>query len=417
MAGFDAESYLRLTGERWLRTGGGTGGLSWSPVLPAAGAALVAVGAITRAAARAVIDYYAEAQVLREPARRHLLSAPSAGPPASARPRFGQFRVVPCARTIVQPWGRVTLHYVAFTDHATNLQVTVQPGQSQGDPFGVLISAVRQLRVTDDRGTAATGRFSGGTRRGDNAWHGQCRVHPLLAADTAWIEFLGERVELTGKPAGIEVRTEPLPAQDPAVRHLWERVATLNDFHDPHLALDAAIAALVAAGALHADDPVIADARAALAVLRPRGAGPARSPGAPPEPWGSLLARWRQTGGPVGTIPVGALTPPFDGVTAGIVALESRDEQFGIRVELSPAVRTGLPYRDLPDQQHLTWWAADDLGNHYLGEQGSWEWSEDWCGGTIGFWPALDTRACSVDLMPTATTARAVIHVPLRPLS
>jgi len=28
-------------------------------------------------------------------------------------------------------------------------------------------------------------------------------------------------------------------------------------------------------------------------------------------------------------------------------------------VELIPQVRTGLPYRDLPAQQHLTWWAAD----------------------------------------------------------
>ena len=59
-------------------------------------------------------------------------------------------------------------------------------------------------------------------------------------------------------------------------------------------------------------------------------------------------------------------------MTAAVIALQSHDEQFSINVELVPAVRTGLPYRDLPTQQHLTWWAADDLGNHYLGEQGSW---------------------------------------------
>jgi hypothetical protein len=417
VAGFDAESYLRLTGERWIREGRRTDGLPCSPVLPAAGAALVAVGAITSAAARAVIDDYHEAQALRQPSRRLPLIAQAAGPAAAAPPRFGQLRVVPCSRVIDQPWGRLTVHYVAFTDRATTARVTVQLSQPQGHPFGGLIPAVRQLPVTDDRGTAATARFGGSIRRGEKAWHGQYRVHPPLAADTAWIELLGERVELTGEPAGIEVRTEPLPAQDPAVRHLWERVATLNDFHDPHLALDAAIAALVAAGALHADDPVIGKAQAALAVLRPGGAGPARDPGAPPEPWRSLLARWRQTGGPVGTIPVGALTPPFDGVTAGVVALDSRDEHFSIQVELVPGVLTGLPYQDLPDQQHLTWWAADDLGNHYLGEQGSWEWAEGWCGGTIGFWPALDTRASSVDLIPTATSTRAVIRVPLRPLS
>jgi hypothetical protein len=76
-------------------------------------------------------------------------------------------------------------------------------------------------------------------------------------------------------------------------------------------------------------------------------------------------------------------------------------------------VRTGLPYRDLSGQQSLTWWAADNLGNHYFGEQGSWDPGDDRCGGAIGSWPALDTRASSIDLMPTVTAARAVIRVPL----
>ena len=100
-------------------------------------------------------------------------------------------------------------------------------------------------------------------------------------------------------------------------------------------------------------------------------------------------------------------------MTAAVIALESRDEHFGISVELVPQVRTGLPYRDLSGQQHLTWWAADNLGNCYLGEQGSWDPCGGRCRGAIGFWPALDARASSIDLMPTATTARAVIRVPL----
>lgn len=85
-------------------------------------------------------------------------------------------------------------------------------------------------------------------------------------------------MELTARPAGIPTWVEPLPAQDPAVRHLWERVATLNDFHDPRLTLDATIAALVAAGALEPDAPVIDEARAVLAVLRPGSADPAARP-------------------------------------------------------------------------------------------------------------------------------------------
>ena len=164
---------------------------------------------------------------------------------------------------------------------------------------------------------AAAAEFSGGGRIGDWVWHGQYEVHPQLAADTAWIELLGERVELTARPAGIQTWAEPLPAQDPAVRHLWERVATLNDFHDPHLALDATIAALGAAGALQTDTPVIdaGPSRARRAATRQR--GPGRASSGPGEPWRSLLARWGQAGGPVCTIAVGAVPAPFDGVTAG----------------------------------------------------------------------------------------------------
>jgi hypothetical protein len=413
VAGFDAERYLRLAGERWVREGGTIDGPPWNPVLTATGAALVAVGVLTTAAARAVIDEHHQDRVLEEGRRRHLTARQADGPVAPA-PGFGELRVVPCGRVIDQPWGRLTIHYVAFTGHTTTLRVTLQPGQSQGHPFCQLVPAgARLLKVTDDHGAAATAEFSGESRHGDPSWRGQYEVHPLLAAGAAWIELLGERVELTGKPAGIEAWAEPLPMQDPAERHVWERVATLNDFHDPHLGLEATTATLVGAGSLHADNPVISDARAVLAALRPRSTGAAGRPGELPEPWRSLLARWGQAGGPVGMVTVGAVTPPFDGVTAAVIALESRDEHFGIKVELVPGVRTGLPYRDLPDQQHLTWWAADDLGNHYLGEQGSWDSGHARCGGAIGFWPALDPRADRIDLMPTGATARAVIRVPL----
>jgi hypothetical protein len=75
-------------------------------------------------------------------------------------------------------------------------------------------------------------------------------------------------------------------------------------------------------------------------------------------------------------------------------------------------VCNGLPYGGLSDQQHLTWWAVDNLGNYYLGEQGSWNPGDNRSWGAIGFWPALDKRATSIDLIPTATAARAVIRVP-----
>lgn len=413
VAGFDAERYLRLTGEQWVRTGGGTGGPPCNPVLAAAAAALVAVDAMTIADAQALIDDYDPAltpgQDHRDPVSREAgrFVAPT-------RPDIGQLRVVPCERVINQPGGRLTIHYVAFTGQATTLRVALRLDEpSQCLPSGHPIPAwARRLSVTDSGGTAAVAEFSGSARIGGPIWHGQYEVHPQLVAETAWIELLGERVELTAQPAGIETWVEPLPAQDPAVRHLWERVATLDDFHDPHLALDATIAALVAAEALHADAPVIDNARGVLAVLRPDGAAPVAHPRGLAEPWRSLLARWGQTGGPVCTIAVGAITPPFDGVTAAVIALESRDEHFGITVELVPGVRTGLPYGGLSDQQHLTWWAVDNLGNYYLGEQGSWNPGDNRSWGAIGFWPALDKRATSIDLIPTATAARAVIRMP-----
>ena len=413
VAGFDAERYLRLIGEWWVREGGGTAGRLRNPVLAAAAAALVAVDAMTIANARAVIGDYDPAltpgQDHRDPVSRE-----TGRFVAPARPGIGQFRVAPCEQVIDQPGGQLTIHYVAFTAHATTLRADLRLDEPSGClPSGHPVPAwTRRLSVTDSLGTTAVAEFSGSARIGDPIWYGQYEVRPQLAAETAWIELLGERVELTARPAGIQTWVEPLPAQDPAVRHVWERVATLNDFHDPHLALEATIAALVAAGALPADAPVIDDARAVLAVLRPGGAAPVARPRSLAGPWRSLLARWGQTGGPVCTIAVGAITPSFDGVTAAVIALESRDEHFGLTVELVPGARTGLPYAGLPDQQHLTWWAVDDLGNFYLGEQGSWNPGDNRSWGAIGFWPALDKRATSVDLIPTATAGRAVIRVP-----
>ena len=413
MAGFDADRYLRLIGEQWARDGGGSGRLPRDPVLAAAAAALVVVDAMTIADAQALIAGYAPApppgQDQRHPAGRETgqLAAPS-------RPDEAQLRVVPCERVLELPGGRLAIHYVAFTSDATTLRVDLQFDEPPGClPSGHRLPEwARRFGVTDSRGTIAAAQFSGGGRIGDRAWRGRYEVRPQLAADAAWIELLGKRVELTARPAGIQTRVESLPAQVPAVRHLWERVATLNDFHDPHLALDATIAGLVAAGALEAAAPVIGQARAVLCALRPGGSGPAGRPPGLAEPWRSLLARWGQRGGPVREIAVGAVTPPFDGVTAAVIGLESGDEHFSIAVELTPGVRMGLPYSDLPAQQHLTWWAVDDLGNYYLGEQGSWNPGGERQRGAIGFWPALDERAASIDLLPTATAARAVIRVP-----
>ena len=411
MAVFDAEAYLRAVGERWEPDDYEPGVLC-NPVLAAAAAALVAVDALTLGRAQAIIGDYSPAPAPGAD-RSHFTGARAAQDAASPPPGIARLRVVPCDRVIDQPWGRLTIGYVVFTDHATSLRVTLRPGGSQARQPHRLAAQVRRVSITDARGTTAVAEFAGGLRRGELDWHGHYEARPPLAADTPWIGLLGEQVQLTAGPVSVRAWAEPLPVQDPAVRHLWERVATLNDFHSPRLALEATIAALAAAGAIPADGSAAGAARAVAAVLRPDSVSTAGVPGDLPGPWPSLIARWGRTGGPVATIPAGAVTPSFDGVTAAVIALESSDEHFGISVELVPQVRTGLPYRDLPDWQHLTWWAADNLGNCYLGEQGSWDPRGGRCRGAIGFWPALDARASSIDLMPTATTARAVIRVPL----
>jgi hypothetical protein len=413
VAGFDAEGYLRQAGVRWLREGGSPFP-PWNPVLAVTGAALVAVGAMTIARARAVIDDYEQVLASAESRQRPRVSEQAARSAAPGASGIGRLRVVPSGQVISQPWGRLTIGYVAFTDRATTMQVTVQPAGAPQHPYPPSVpAAADMLAVTDDRGTTGTAKFSGELRYGESAWRGQYEVRPLLAPDTAWIELGGQRIELAGEPAGVRAWAEPLSAQDPARRHLWQRVATVNDFHDLHLALEITIATLTAAGALHDDDPQIGNARAVLATLRPPRAATTGKPASLAQPWQSLLARWREAGGPLGTVTVGAITPPFDGVTAAVIALKSDDEHFRINVELAPGVHNGLPWRNLPDQQYITWWAADDQDNYYLGEHGSWSSGDDRCGGAILFWPALDPRAASIDLMPTATSERAVIRVPL----
>ena len=411
MAVFDAEAYLRAVGEQWEPDDYEPGVLC-NPVLAAAAAALVAVDAITLGRAQAIIGDYSPAPAPGAD-RSQLTGARAAPDAASPPPDTARLRVVPCNRVIDQPWGRLTIRYAVFTDHATSLRVTLRPDESQPASFIAFLPQARRVSITDARGTTAVAEFSGGFRHGELDWHGHYEARPPLAADTPWIGLLGEQVQLTAEPVSSRAWAEPLPAQDPAVRHLWERVATLNDFHSPRLALEATIAALTAAGAIPADGSAAGTARAVAAVLRPGRVSTGGVPGDLPGPWRSLIARWGRTGGPVAAIPVGAVTPSFDGVTAAVIALESSNEHFTISVELVPQVRTGLPYRDLPDWQHLTWWAADNLGNCYLGEQGSWDPRGGRCRGAIGFWPALDPRASSIDLMPTATTARAVIRLPL----
>jgi hypothetical protein len=435
----DAELYLRLTGERTLLDPAPGEGRSDGSRLETAAHALVAVGALTAGVAQGIVNDYGLALAYRggDHSHFHHLRARRASRRATPGPALGSLRAVPCHRLFEQPWGQLFLSYVVLSDEVTVLQVTMRPASattgrpgpgrshrsraSGGGPGGQGLRGIAghlvgqglpgQLTLADDRGTTSTASFSGGGS--DTEWRGRFEARPPLAPDAAWVEVLGERVGLPrAASAGMQVRVEPRADADPAHGYLWAKLASLGEHHPPN-AMEASIEALAAAGALKADDPVVGEVRAVAGALfdwRGTGSG---THAAVPEPWRSMLARRGQAGGPEGLAVAGATTPPLDGYTLAILALHSTDEQFSADVETVP----GLPHWHWPslegDRPLLAWWAADDRGHHYLGQQGEWHSSEDRSGGQIEFWPALDPAARVLDIMPTTMAARAVISVPL----
>lgn len=436
VAEFDAELHLRLAGEGLLVDHPGEDGGAWESPLDAAAHALVAVGALPAATAQAIVDDYYLARSCRSGEnhgfRRHRRMAQygAAGPGAAGPADLGQFRALTCGQLIQQEWGNLLVDYVVLSADATVLHVTMRPSAALGGRFGrvsphALRRGIRthgaggqmigpgvpgQLTLTDDRGTSVTAGFSGGG--GDTEWTGEYEARPGLALDTRWIEVLGQRIELVDEPGpGIEVWAEPVAEQHPGRRYLQARLAMLLQAHED-APLDTTIGALVAAGALAADDPAIAEARA---VARQHAqAGSAGSAGRRlPEPWRSLLAGSGRSSGPDGRVMVGAATPPFGGMKVVVLAVRSTADVLIADVEITPGVPHWHAGLTVVDEPMLIWWAADDRGGHYLGQPGSWQSAPDRAGGQVEFWPALDPAATRLDIMPTTLTERAVIRIPL----
>lgn len=436
MAEFNAELYLRLAGERTLldpRTDGGPPG---DAALGSAAHALVAVGAITAGAAQAIVDDYDLAYAYRTGGHHHHhhRRLRRTARRATPGPAPAALRAVPCHRLIEQSWGQLFLRYLVLSDEVTVLHVTMRlagppagrsrpaayrgrlaggagPGPRRAAAHRLGLGLPAQLTVADDRGTTSTGSLSGGGN--DSEWRGQFEVRPPLAPDTAWIDVYGERIELPGPSSGrAEVRVEPRPDGEPARGYLWARLASLAEFH-PADAMETTIEALVAAGALAADDSAIAEVRAVANGLFARAGSSPGLRAALPEPWRSMLARRGRGGGPDGLVVVGATTPPFDGITVAVLAVRSQDERFTADVEVVPALAHWHGSNDALGTPLVAWWAEDDRGQHYLGQQGEWHPGLDRSGGQIEFWPALDPAAQVLDIMPTTMGERAVIRVPL----
>jgi hypothetical protein len=427
MTEFDAELHLRLVGERMLLDGSDRSGPPWGSPLGSAAQALVAVGMIDEQMADDVLDDYALAKALRsganDPARLRLRLAggsrrrPSAATPKSTPTPLGPRRVVACDREIQTVGGAIRITYVSLTDDATRVGATFRPGQSAA--AGLRRRQARpprppgrppQLTLTDDRGTTTTGYFVGG---GAEEWRGHFQTISPLRADTAWVELDGERIDLTDVVSPAEISVERLAEESAAVRHLWRLVTTEHRAMAAERSAEPAISALVASGVLDPGDPAIGETQAAREAI---GHGPMGSgPGAPrlPNPWHSMLSRQGRADGPDGTLMLNAVTPEFDGISVALTTLESSADGWIVTVDVAPDVGLNHAWHQSARLRALTWWARDDVGNHYLGASGSWSGGGDFGSGEIAFWPTLDPEATELVVMPTAETERALIRLPL----
>jgi hypothetical protein len=330
---------------------------------------------------------------------------------------------VPCDRTVEDANGG-TLHVrrVALSVDATSLAITWRPkpsGQVRSRRRGHMVmfghpaGGPPSPQLTDDRGTTVGTGFAGG---GSNEeWEGHLTADRPLASDTAWIEIDSQRIELTGEAVECPVAIEQLGEQAGAHSYLWRRLAVRDHFHEPP-EIEASIDALIAAGALDPDDPALSEMRAVSEAMqghpgmRSGGGGGARRL---PEPWRSLLRRLGRDDGPEGTLALSALTPEFEGFSVAVSCLESGPDGFGIEVDVAPGIAGRGPFPNGLEARQLVWWAADDRGNHHLGQIAGWSGGQDYSSGEIGFWPALHPKARRLRIMPTAETKRAVIEVQL----
>ena len=394
-----------------------------SPLLEHA-KALVAIGAISAARARTVIDDYSLAEAVRSDQGHHFHHRMAmAGATRSRRSRGAALkprRVVPCNRTIEDSNGMLLVRHVMLSEDTTSLAITWRPnlsgqGRSRGRGhmmmFGHGPAGPLQPQLTDDRGTTVGTGFGGGGS--DEEWEGHLTADQPLATDTAWIEIDGNRLALTGEAVACEVKIEPLAEEPTAHRYLWRRLA-ITDFHGPP-EIEGSIDALIAAGALQPDDPVLSEIRRRASrrcrtireCLRRHSAALGRCPSRGVRSSGGKEGRTGQRE----RSRLSAVTPEFDGFSVAISCLESRPEGFGIEVDVAPGLEGRGPFRGLESRQ-LAWWAADERGNHHLGQIGSWSGGESYSSGEINFWPALRPKARHLSIMPTSRDQPGCDHLP-----
>ncbi len=408
MTVFDPELYLRRTGEELL-AGPSGGSQTDSSSLASAAAALVAVGALSARRAEAVLDEFDPAWAVEFRARRPGWLPASHVVGHISLERMAHARVVALGDELMLPAGTLRLRYAVLEqDHASlfaDFHVRETPTGLHDwirVPSG-MPSGLTRPELADVSGTARTLKFNG--HGNDDRWSGQFFTDTAIAIDASWVELYATRIELNRPPAPTAVTVEPVQSENRAQMHLLRILASANPFssQDPRAAADA----LLAAGAIALEDPVIALINAADTDEPNRRwalAYPAQLGGLP-APWPATRAH--QVEGPDGMIVTGVTTDGFDGHRVAVLALRSRSDGFTVEAE---ATLTHSGRSDLEDQE-LVWWARDDRGQNYLG---TWDGSSrQTMSGELRFFPPLDPQATRLDLMPSTPTTRAVISVPL----
>lgn len=393
----NAEAYLRALGAATVDTPRIP--RAPSPLL-AATQALVVVEAIEEGAAQVLLDEHEVERHRRLPDEGWAWAREWPTEPLRDR------RVSLAAGRMEHPAGALDVHYVVLAPDTTSVEVSLVTGHRRArkpaDPFG------GEVELGDDRGNRCPAMFSGaGARRG---WDGTLHGLGPLDARTSWLALDGRRVDLVGEPAAAQIEIEPLPAPPTALSHL-RRCAALSSLGCEAL-FEAALDALIAAGAVASDEPELATLRQASAALAAWDDRTARRLGAPlPDPWGGL---WRRGTGPELTVAIGAATPLFAEVSVVVDALRSTADGWSIVIETVPEGAMPHPF-EAPTARptSLVWWAVDDHGHRYLATRGGGGGNARGGRGELRFSPPLDATARWVELHPETETTRARIRIPL----
>jgi hypothetical protein len=408
-----AERYLRRLGERMVLEGPEPG--PFPGTVERVADALVAVGALEPTTAESVTDDYVLAGALRGQGGRrfqmHHRRQAATGTPIRLTPS----RVVPGPVTVSVPWGEVTVRWVRFGADGTDIAVF---GRVEGRGARHSTAAPHPLptpQVADDRGTTTTADFNG--QHGPELV-GKFTTGSPLAADSAWLELTGSRIDLpVADVRAAEVHVETLPRRPPAFAHLWHEMAVSDmRFRRSDQGNAASVDALVALGVIEPDDPELAVLRQVGEGTRVAGSLP---PGLPPL-WESLLKQPPPppAGDVTGVVPVGVVAGPVDGAVVAIDAIEVRPEELSMEVLVSPAAALHHHF-DGSARRALEWWVEDDRGEVRLGRVGESGGTAEKRRATIEFSPGLrrDVRELRVVLVGATERAVVTVAVPWAPES